>query len=61
MSKSERELIVELEAVLIGRRYSPVVIRNYCSYAREFLDYLIQQGIPVGDVAETEVAEYLAA
>lgn len=28
MSKSERELIVELEAVLIGRRYSPVVIRN---------------------------------
>lgn len=59
MSKYEPVLIVELEAVLIGRRYSPVVIRNYCSYAREFLEYLIQQGIPVADVAETEVAEYL--
>ena len=59
MSKSERELIVELEAVLIGRRYSPVVIRNYCSYAREFLDYLMYRGIPVADVTETEVAEYL--
>jgi len=31
MSKSERQLIVELEAVLIGQRYSPVMIRNYCS------------------------------
>lgn len=59
MSKSERELIVELEAVLIGRRYSLVVIRNYCSYAREFLDYLIHRGIPVADVTEIEVAEYL--
>ncbi|UXN57798.1 site-specific integrase [Phyllobacterium zundukense] len=59
MSKSERELIVELEAVLNGRRYSPVVIRNYCSYAREFLDYLMHRGIPVGDVTEIEVAEYL--
>lgn len=59
MSKYEPELIVELEAVLIGRRYSPVVIRNYCSYAREFLDYLMHQGIPVADVTEIEVAEYL--
>lgn len=59
MSKSERELIVELEAVLIGRRYSPVVTRNYCSYAREFLGYLMHRGIPVADVTEAEVAEYL--
>jgi site-specific recombinase XerD len=59
MSKSERELIVELEAILIGRRYSRVVIRNYCSYAREFLEYLIQRGIPLADVTEAEVAEYL--
>lgn len=59
MSKSERELIVELEAVMNGRRYSPVVIRNYCNYAREFLDYLMHRGIPVGDVTEIEVAEYL--
>lgn len=41
MSKSERELIPELKAVLSSRRHSPVVIGNYCGYAQEFLDYLI--------------------
>lgn len=36
MSKSERELIVELEAVLNGRRYSPVVIRNTAATPASF-------------------------
>ena len=59
MSKSERELITELKAVLSSRRYSPVVIGNYCAYAQEFLDYLMQRGILVVDVTEAEVARYL--
>ena len=59
MSKSERELIPELKAVLSSRRYSPVVIGNYCAYAQEFLDYLMHRGILVADVTEAEVARYL--
>lgn len=59
MSKSERELITELKAILSSHRYSPVVIGNYCAYAQEFLDYLMQRGILVADVTEAEVARYL--
>jgi integrase/recombinase XerD len=59
MSKSEREWITELKTVLTSQRYSPVVIGNYCAYAHEFLDYLMQRGIPVADVTEAEVERYL--
>lgn len=59
MSKSERELITELKTVLSSRRYSPVVIGNYCAYAQEFLDYLVHRGIPVADVTEDLVERYL--
>jgi integrase/recombinase XerD len=59
MSKSEYELITELKAALTNRQYSPVVIRNYCAYAHEFLDYLVHQGIPVADVTEDLIERYL--
>jgi len=59
MSKTDRELIVELNAVLTSQQYSPVVVGNYCAYARGFLDYLAQRGIPVADVTEAQVAQYL--
>ncbi|NGO56104.1 site-specific integrase [Allomesorhizobium camelthorni] len=59
MSKSEYELITELKAALTNRQYSPVVIRNYCAYAHEFLDYLLHQGIPVADVTEDLIERYL--
>jgi integrase/recombinase XerD len=59
MSKSDRELIAELKAVLTSQQYSPVVIRNYCAYAHEFLDWLTRREIPVADVTEAHVAQYL--
>ena len=30
MSDSRHELIAALKSSLIGQRYSPVVVRNYC-------------------------------
>jgi integrase/recombinase XerD len=59
MSKSDRELIAELKAVLTSRQYSPVVIRNYCAYAHDFLDCLTRREIPVADVTEAHVVQYL--
>ena len=59
MLKSERELITELKTLLTSQRYSPVVIGNYCAYAHEFLNYLMQRGISVADVSEAEVERYL--
>jgi len=51
--------ISELRISLIEQRYSPVVIGNYCAYARGFLDYLAQQDLPIMDVTEDQVADYL--
>jgi len=59
MLKSEHELLTGLKAALANRQYSPVVIRNYCAYAQEFLDYLMHRGIPVADVTEDLVERYL--
>ncbi|MER8760519.1 integrase [Mesorhizobium sp. M0976] len=59
MSKRDRELITELKAVLISQQYSPVVIRNYCAYAQEFLDCLAQRKILVADVTKARVERYL--
>ena len=39
MSKPDCEVITELKAVLTRQRYSPVVVRNYCAYARGFFDH----------------------
>lgn len=59
MSKPDRELITELEAVLTSQKYSPVVVRNYCAYARGFVDHLAQRNILVADVTEAQVERYL--
>lgn len=59
MSNTDRELIAELEVVLTRQQYSPVVVGNYCAYARGFLDHLAQRNILVADVSEAQLAQYL--
>lgn len=59
MSNTDRELIAELEVVLTSQQYSPVVVGNYCAYARGFLDHLAQRNILVADVSEAQLAQYL--
>lgn len=59
MSNTDRELIAELEVVLTSQQYSPVVVGNYCAYARWFLDHLAQRNILVADVSEAQLAQYL--
>ncbi|TIP83461.1 MAG: integrase [Mesorhizobium sp.] len=59
MSNSRHELIAALKSSLIGQRYSPVVVGNYCAYASEFLDYLVQRSIAVADVIDAHVEQYL--
>lgn len=59
MRNADRELIAELKVVLTSQKYSPVVIGNYCAYARGFLDYLARRSIPITDVTEAQVAHYL--
>lgn len=59
MSNINDQLITELRAVLSSQHYSPTVVGNYCAYARGFLDYLLQQNIPVTNVSEAQVTQYL--
>lgn len=59
MSKSDRELITELKAVLTSQQYSRVVVGNYCAYARGFLDHLARRNILAADVTEAQVEQYL--
>jgi integrase/recombinase XerD len=59
MSNSDRKLITELRGVLTSQRYNPVVVGNYCAYARGFLDYLARRDIAVADVTAEQVALYL--
>ena len=59
MSNTNRDLIAELAAGLARQHYSPVVVRNYCAYARDFLAYLAQHEIPVTAVTSSQAAQYL--
>lgn len=59
MSNVDCQLIAELKVVLITQRYSPVVVGNYCAYARGFLDYLAERCIPIMEVTEAQVAHHL--
>ena len=59
MSNTDRELIAELRVALTRQQYSPVVVGNYCAYARGFLDHLAGRNIPVADVSEAQVGHYL--
>ena len=59
MSNCRHELIADLESVLTSQQYSPVVVRNYCTYASGFLNYLAQRDIPIADMIEAHVAQHL--
>lgn len=59
MSHHDYELIAELKIALTKQRYSPVVVGNYCAYARRFLVSFGRRGVPVTDVTEAQVAQYL--
>lgn len=59
MSDNRYELIAALNSSLLGERYSPAVARNYSTYASGFLDYLGQRGIPIADVIDVQVEQYL--
>jgi site-specific recombinase XerD len=59
MSSINDQLISELRIVLTSQRYSPVVIGNYCAYARGFLDYLALRDVAVANVTEAQVERYL--
>ncbi len=59
MSNTDLELIAELRDVLISQKYSPVVVGNYCAYARWFLEYLAWRDIPIAGVTEAQVEQYL--
>jgi site-specific recombinase XerD len=59
MSNTDRDLIAELAAGLTKQSYNPVVVRNYCAYAREFLAHLAKHEISVTAVTPSQVAQYL--
>jgi integrase/recombinase XerD len=59
MSNTDCELITELKVVLTRQQYSPVVVGNYCAYARGFLDHLALRNIPISDVSAEQVGHYL--
>lgn len=59
MLNADYDLIAELRIVLTKQRYSPVVIWNYCAYARGFVEYLVQQNLEIAEVTEAQVAQYL--
>jgi site-specific recombinase XerD len=59
MSNIRCELIAELKDSLTSQQYSPVVVGNYCAYAREFLDYLAQRARDVATVTPAQVEQYL--
>lgn len=59
MLNADNELIDELRIFLTKQRYNPVVIGNYCAYARGFVEYLAEQNIGIAEVTEAQVAQYL--
>ena len=59
MSSTNRKLIAKLADDLTRQSYSPVVVRNYCAYARDFFAYLAQHEIAITTVTPPQVAQYL--
>ncbi|GLR67113.1 hypothetical protein GCM10010909_17940 [Acidocella aquatica] len=55
MPACRHELITEFNSSLLSQRYSPVVARNYCTYASGFLDYLGPRAILIADVIDVQV------
>jgi site-specific recombinase XerD len=59
MTDTDCELIVKLAEALAHQKYSPVVVGNYCCYARAFLDYLARRDMPVTKVTPSQIEQYL--
>ena len=59
MTDTGRELIAKLAEVLTHQKYNPVVVGNYCCYARAFLEYLTQRDMSVATVTPQQVEQYL--
>jgi len=59
MTNADGELIATLADVLTHQKYSPVVVSNYCCYARAFLDYLARRDMSVATVMPPQVEQYL--
>ena len=59
MSSTDRDLIAELADGLTRQSYSPVVVRNYCAYARDFLGHLARYEVPVTAVTPEDVAHFM--
>lgn len=51
--------ISRLKANLTQQRYSPVAVRNYCSYAADFLCHLDRRGIALESVTPADVSDHL--
>ena len=58
MLKLHDELIEELAKSLMEQNYNPVVVTNHRLYARRFLDYLAERGMPVTMVTPAQVDQY---
>ena len=59
MTDTDCELIAKLAEALAHQKYSPVVVGNYCCYARAFLDYLARRDMPVTKVTPPQIEQYL--
>ena len=59
MTDTDGELIAKLADVLAHQKYSPVVVGNYCCYARTFLDYLARRNMAVATARPPQVEQYL--
>jgi integrase/recombinase XerD len=59
MTDTGRELIAKLAEVLTHQKYNPVVVGNYCCYARAFLEHLTQRDMSVATVKPLQVERYL--
>lgn len=59
MTDTDCELIVKLAEALAHQKYSPVVVGNYCCYARAFLDYLAARDMQVTKVTPSQIEQYL--
>lgn len=59
MPNTDRDLIAKLADELTRQSYSPVVVRNYCAYARDFLAHLARYEVPVTAVTPDDVAHFM--
>lgn len=59
MPHEPNALIAQLRETLTQRRYSPVVIDNYCRNANDFLCHVVERGIALEAVTPKDVSNYL--